>query len=150
MNEQVLHFFGGKGGSGKTTLSTAFALNISERLGKDKILLASLEPNGGLSDLVKKKLTHSPTRLLTGKGVGGLWGAEIEPKELKEAWNSVYRAALQASAVKGAILDDADMKKLLDASTTNIGELAAIFHLYDLLESKEFDRIVVDGLGAAH
>jgi arsenite-transporting ATPase len=149
-DEQVLHFFGGKGGAGKTTLSTAFAMNLSERLGKDKVLLVSVEPNGGLSDLVKKKLTGKPTRLTTGKGNGGLWAAELEQVVLAEAWNKGYRAALQASAVKGVILDEGDVAKLLLATTSNFGEPAAMFHLLDLLESKEFDRIVVDGLGAAH
>src|SRR2546422_455241 len=114
MNDgQVLHFFGGKGGAGKTTLSTAFALNLSDRLGKDKILLVSIEPNGGLSDLVKKKLTEIPTKLLPGKGNGGLFASELEPRLLAEAWNKGYRAALAASAMKGAILDEADLKKLL-------------------------------------
>ena len=60
---QVLHFFGGKGGAGKTTLSTAFALELSDEQGKDRVLLVSVEPNGGLSDLVKKKLTDKPTKL---------------------------------------------------------------------------------------
>ena len=60
---QLLHFFGGKGGAGKTTLSAAFALNLSEKLGKEKVLLVSIESNGGLSDLFKKKLTHKPARV---------------------------------------------------------------------------------------
>ena len=62
---QVLHFFGGKGGAGKTTLSTAFALELSDEQGKDRVLLVSVEPNGGLSNLVKKKLTDKPTKLQT-------------------------------------------------------------------------------------
>ncbi len=148
--EQVLHFFGGKGGAGKTTLSTAFALELSDSLGKDKILLVSIEPNGGLSDLVKKKLSDKPTKLQAGKGTGGLWAAELDPAALAKAWNEKYRPALKASATKGMILDQGDIEKLLDASASNFGEPAAMFHLLDLLESKEFDRIVVDGLGAAH
>src|SRR5262249_47034962 len=132
-----------------TTLSTAFALELSDSQAKDKILLVSVEPNGGLSDLVKKKLTDKPTKL-AGKGNGGLWAAELDQDALGRAWNEKYRVALKASAVKGAILDEADVAKLLDASTTHFGETAAMFHLLDLLDSKEFDRIVVDGLGAAH
>ncbi len=147
---QVLHFFGGKGGAGKTTLSTAFALELSDELGKDKVLLVSIEPNGGLSDLVKKKLSDKPTKLQNGKGNGGLWGAELDPAALAKVWSEKYRPALKASATKGVILDQGDVEKLLDSSTTNFGEAAAMFHLLDLLESKEFDRIVVDGLAAAH
>jgi len=147
---QVLHFFGGKGGAGKTTLSTAFALELSDRLGKDKVLLVSIEPNGGLSDLVKKKLSDKPAKLQAGKGNGGLFAAELDPAALAKGWNEKYRPALKASATKGVILDQGDVEKLLDSSTTAFGEAAAMFHLLDLLESKEFDRIVVDGLAAAH
>src|SRR5439155_11614361 len=99
---------------------------------------------------VKKKLTDKPTKLQTGKGLGGLWAAELDQVLLGKAWNEKWRPALKASATKGVVLDEGDVQKLLDASTTNMGEPAAMFALLDLLESKEFDRIVVDGLGAAH
>src|SRR5258706_106988 len=132
-DEQVLHFFGGKGGAGKTTLSTAFAINLSDRLGKDRVLLGSIEPNGGLAGLVKKKLSGKPTKLQAGKGVGGLWAVELEQSVLAEEWNKGYRAALQASAVKGVILDEGDVAKLLLAGTSSFGEPAAMFHLLDLL-----------------
>lgn len=147
---QLLHFFGGKGGAGKTTLSAAFALNLSEKLGKEKVLLVSIEPNGGLSDLFKKKLSHKPTKLASGKGSGGLWAAELDPNELVEPFTKAYRTALLASATKGVIINGDDVQKLLDVSTANLGEPASLFHLFELLETKEFDRIVVDGLGAAH
>src|SRR5688572_8945246 len=101
---QVLHFFGGKGGAGKTTLSTAFALELSDLQGKDRVLLVSVEPNGGLSDLVKKKLSDKPTKLQNGKGNGGLWAAELDQVALGKAWNEKYRPALKAAAVKGVIL----------------------------------------------
>jgi hypothetical protein len=74
---QVLHVFGGKGGSGKTTLSAGFALNLSEQFAKDKVLLVSADPAGSLSDLVKKKLGLKPQKLVPGKGDGGLFAAEF-------------------------------------------------------------------------
>src|SRR4051812_27467870 len=116
---QLLHFFGGKGGSGKTTLSAAFALNLSEKLGKDKILLASIEPNGGLSDLFKKKLAHKPAKIANGKGNGGLWAAELEQKEVVEAFTRPFKTALAASATKGVIIGQDDVVKLLDVATAN-------------------------------
>ena len=112
---QLLHFFGGKGGAGKTTLSAAFAFNLGEKQGKDKVLLVSLEPNGGLSDLFKKKLGHKPTKLQNGKGAGGVWACELDPKEVVEPFTRAYRTALLASTTKGVIVNDEDVKKLLDA-----------------------------------
>src|SRR6185295_16538001 len=103
-DSQVLHFFGGKGGAGKTTLSTAFALNLSEKFGKDKLLLASFEPSGGLSDLLKKRLGAKPTKIATGKGVGGVFAAEIDQVALAAPLEKLYRGALKAMATKGALL----------------------------------------------
>lgn len=147
---QVLHFFGGKGGAGKTTLSTAYAIGLSEKLGKEKVLLVSLEPNGGLSDLLKKKLGHKPTKIATGKGNGGLFAAEIDPAVVHETFVKAYKPALLSAATKGLILDEGDVAKLLEAGTVSMGEAGVMFYLADLIESKEFDRIVVDGLGASH
>ncbi|MGV3625918.1 MAG: ArsA-related P-loop ATPase, partial [Archangium sp.] len=71
----MIHFFAGKGGAGKSTLATAFALNLLEANGKEKILLLSLENPGGMADLLKKKLGTRPTKLLPGKGNCGLFAA---------------------------------------------------------------------------
>lgn len=147
---QVLHFFGGKGGAGKTTLSAAFALTLAEKLGKDKILLATFEPSSGFSDLFKKKPGPKPQKIVPGKGNGGLFIAELEQKPYAEAFVKAYRAALTAAVTKGALLSEEDIQKVLLASTTQMGEVATLFALMDMLNTKEFDRIVIDGLGTAH
>ncbi len=51
-------FFLGKGGVGKTTLSSAFALSLS-RAGK-KVLIASLDPAHNLGDILGTKLSGEP------------------------------------------------------------------------------------------
>jgi GTPase SAR1 family protein len=73
---QILHFFGGKGGSGKTTLALAFAQNLSDKLQKEKILLVSLDASHALSDVLKKKLGPKPSKLQAGKGQGGVRARE--------------------------------------------------------------------------
>ncbi|MBX7097778.1 MAG: TRC40/GET3/ArsA family transport-energizing ATPase [Myxococcaceae bacterium] len=147
---KVLHLFGGKGGAGKTTLSTAFALNLLETNGKEKILLTSFDSNGGLSDLLKKKLSGKPTKLLPGKGTGGLFASELEHAALAEPLAAKVKAAFTEKVLKSQLLADDDVKKLLEAYASNLGEVAALFHLVELIETKQFDRVVVDGLGASH
>ncbi len=147
---QALHYFGGKGGSGKTTLSTAFALNLLDDDPKRKVLLVSLEPGGGLADLLKKKLAAKPAKLLPGKGEGGLFAAELDLKQLGEALNKSLKPALLASVTKGVLLAEEDTKKLLEASIANLGEVAAVIHLDELITKLEFDHVVIDGLAASH
>jgi arsenite-transporting ATPase len=146
---QILHLFGGKGGSGKTTLSLAFAQNLSEKLPKDKVLLVSLDTGKSLSDVLKKKLSGKPTRLSAGKGAGGLSAAELEPQQAQPFLDEL-KGALQKTAQKGALLSEEDLQTLFAQHAPGLEELAALLHLLDQLEDKSFDRVVVDLSPTSH
>jgi arsenite-transporting ATPase len=146
----VLHFFAGKGGAGKTTLALAHALNLLDDAGKEKILLLSLEPDGALGDLVKKKLSVKAAKLLPGKGNGGLFAEEIDPVAVAAAFNAKYKPMLMDAAVKGVVASEDDVKKLLEATLSNAYETGLLFWLFELIESKEYERIVIDGLSVTH
>src|SRR5262245_28427238 len=100
MNGALLHFFAGKGGAGKTTLATAYALTLAEQQPKDKVLLACFEPVGSLTDLLKKKVLGKPTKIVPGKGNGGLFAVELDPKAALEAFVQRYQPALAKSVQK--------------------------------------------------
>ncbi|MDX2008965.1 MAG: TRC40/GET3/ArsA family transport-energizing ATPase [Myxococcaceae bacterium] len=146
----VLHFFAGKGGAGKTTLSTAHAITALEDDAKARVLLVALEADSGVADLLKKKLSSRPTKLQAGKGPGALSAVELDLEALAEAFNKKWKPALLGSTQKGAVLADDDLKKLLETSTTRMGEVAALFHLIELAESGEWDAVVVDGFSTSH
>lgn len=147
---RVLHFFGGKGGVGKSTVAASFALNLADESPKEKILLLSLDPARTLSDLVKKKLPAKPTKLVAGKGEGGLYAAELEPAALLKPFAAKYVPALEKAAAKGAVLTDEDLGKLFAQSVPGLEELVSLFQVLEFLEAKEFDRIVVDTSPTAH
>ncbi|HZI10511.1 MAG TPA: ArsA family ATPase [Myxococcus sp.] len=149
---RVLHFFGGKGGGGKTTLAAAYALRVSEAAPKERVLVVSLDKVGSLSDLVKKKLTAKPTKLVPGKGEGGVYALELEPAALMKPFLAEYLPALQKAAGKGTHISDEDMGKLYQQAVPGLEELVGLFHVVDLLEGpgKEFDRIIVDMAPTSH
>ncbi|MBL8909600.1 MAG: TRC40/GET3/ArsA family transport-energizing ATPase [Archangium sp.] len=147
----VIHFFAGKGGAGKSTLATAFALNLLESNGKEKILLLSLETPGGLADLIKKKLSNKPTKLLPGKGSdSGLFAAEVDFETLGAEFVKFAKPQLLAAAVKGQVLAEDDLKKVLEASLANSGEVGFLFNLLELAEAKEYEHVVIDGWSTTH
>ncbi|RKH68355.1 ArsA family ATPase [Corallococcus aberystwythensis] len=147
---RVLHFFGGKGGVGKTTLAAAYAVRLSEEVPKHRVLVVSLDSVQSLSDLVKKKLPAKPTKLQAGKGEGGLFGAELNPSALLKPFLAEYLPALAKAAVKGTHLSDEEMGKLYQQAVPGLEELVALFHVVDLLESGEYDRVVVDTAPTSH
>src|SRR5215510_15665932 len=97
MDSRILHFFGGKGGAGKTTLASAFALHGSERLPDEKILLISLDSARTLGDVLRRKLTEKPSKI-AGKGSGGLFAAEAGRSSTLEPFLAKNKAALDQAA----------------------------------------------------
>ncbi|QRN93297.1 TRC40/GET3/ArsA family transport-energizing ATPase [Archangium violaceum] len=168
---RVLHFFGGKGGVGKTTLAAAYALRLADDAPKEKVLLVSLDPVGSLSDLLNKKLSAKPTKVeaeggeapkepkpepkgkakaAKGKGEGGLWAMELEPAALLKPFLAKYQPALQKAAVKGTHLTEEDLGKLYSQATPGLEELLGLLHVVELAESGEFDRVVLDTAPTSH
>ena len=70
-----LLLFGGKGGVGKTTTSTATAVGLADS--GLKVLLVSSDPAHSTSDSLGVQLGSVPTPV---EGVDGLWGLELDPE----------------------------------------------------------------------
>ncbi|XXF75026.1 ArsA family ATPase [Myxococcaceae bacterium GXIMD 01537] len=147
---RVLHFFGGKGGVGKTTLAAAYARRLADDAPKEKVLVVSLDPVRSLSDLLKKKLAAKPTRLTTGKGEGGLYALELNPPALMKPFLTEYLPALRKAAVKGTHLTEEDLGKLYQQAVPGLEELVGLLSVMDVLEAGEFDRVVVDSAPTSH
>ncbi len=141
----VLHFFAGKGGSGKTTLAAAYALNLLEDNGKARVLLLSLETNSGLADLLKKKLGPKPAKLVAGKSSGAVQVAEFDVPAMALELAQALKPALLGTVSKGVLVAEDEVKKLVEASLANPADMAVLFRLLELVESKEWDHVVVDG-----
>lgn len=147
---QILHLFGGKGGAGKTTLALAFAMNLADERPKEKILLVSQDASAALSDLLKKSLSGKPTKLAAGKGNGGLFAAEFDPRLVSEGFLKKFKPALVAAAQKGVVLTQDELGKILETTAAGLDELLGLLAIAEQLEAGEYDRVVLDMSPAAH
>ena len=149
-NGPLLHLFVGKGGVGKTTLATAYAMRLQEDAPKESVLLLTTTASLALTDLLKKKVTAKPTKLIAGKGEAGLFVAEMDPEAAFKGFVAKYKPALAAAAQKGNVMSAEDLGKILVQSLPGLEELAGLFQVMDLVEDKSFDRVVLDTAPTSH
>ncbi len=145
------HIFFGQGGSGKTTLAAARALELQNRAPSERILICTSEKGGGaLADTFKKAIGSKPTKLAPSKSKeGGLWGLSIEADQL-EAAIAIVRTGFEEIAAKGRTLSEDEVRRLLQIPFLGPEESGLLLALGDLLQSGAWDRIVLDGPSSSH
>jgi len=137
-------FFTGKGGVGKTSLSSSLAINLAES-GK-KVLLVSTDPASNLQDIFNTTIGNKPQAV---KDVLNLYILNLDPEkaaaEYKESVLSMYRGLLPESAIKS-------MDEQLSGSCTV--EIAAFNEFASLLTDEkmqtEFEHIIFDTAPTGH
>lgn len=137
-------FFGGKGGVGKTSCSTAFALSKA-RSGL-KTLLVSTDPAHSISDLFHCQIGDKMTQL-----EANLFGVEINPEKESNAYITKIRKNLH-SVMSPIIMEE--INKQLDAASVSPGshESALFDKMIELIidTSKNFDYIIFDTAPTGH
>ncbi|MEO8387833.1 MAG: arsenical pump-driving ATPase [Polaromonas sp.] len=143
LNQPTRHlFFTGKGGVGKTSLSTATALALADA-GK-KVLLVSTDAASNLDEMLGIELRNIPTAV---PGAPGLSVLNIDPDTAAES----YRQRVLAQMDKGA--SEAELstvrEQLSGACTT---EIASFDEFASLLagDAEHFDHIVFDTAPTGH
>ena len=149
MNARYL-FFGGKGGVGKTTAASAtalFLLHQSKR--NDSILLFSTDPAHSLSDSLETKIGN---RLVEVKQLRGarLFAYEMDASLALERFRAAHGEVLAEIAERGTLLDEEDIKQLLNLSLPGLDEVMSLFELSEVDRAGNYTRIVVDTAPSGH
>ena len=137
-------FFGGKGGTGKTTCAAAYALGLARQ--GCKTLLVSTDPAHSLSDIVGAALSNEVRPIRE-----NLWGIEIDAAE--EAKRYIGEIQDKMLAIVSPVIVD-EIKRQMEIAYTSPGaEEAAIFdkfvELMDELGSP-YETIVFDTAPTGH
>jgi arsenite-transporting ATPase len=135
-------FFTGKGGVGKTSISTATAIRLADA-GK-RVLLVSTDAASNLDEMLGVPLSNQPVPV---PGVAGLALANIDPEVAAES----YRARVLAQMDPGASdRDRATVREQLSGACTT--EIASFDEFSNLLAggAERFDHIVFDTAPSGH
>jgi arsenite-transporting ATPase len=132
-------FVGGKGGVGKTTISSSLAIQLSQS--REKVLIISTDPAHNLSDSFNQKLSSNPTQI---NGLPNLFGAEIETKSSNDDVN--------VNNILGFEVDDKTKSVLNDLTTSipGIDEAMSLGYIMKIVKEMKFDCVVFDTAPTGH
>ena len=157
-----LLLFGGKGGVGKTTTSSATAVWLADS--GLKVLLVSSDPAHSTSDSLDVELGPVPTEV---EGVPGLYGLEMDPEaklsnllpKVGEAMNNMSSSGMGGLGGLGMMLDPTakdeleDVKsdiKTADMILPGLDEALAFDELLKHMENPTWDVVVFDTAPTGH
>lgn len=143
LNQPTRHlFFTGKGGVGKTSLSTATALALADA-GK-RVLLVSTDAASNLDEMLGVELRNTPTAV---PGAPGLWVLNIDPDNAAESYRQRVLAQMGAAATEA---ECATVREQLSGACTT--EIASFDEFASLLseDAEHFDHIVFDTAPTGH
>jgi arsenite-transporting ATPase len=140
-----LVFFAGKGGVGKTTCASAFALAALRRdKTAGRVLLVSTDPAHSLGDALGVRLSSAPRTV-----VRTLDAMELNAPRAFQRWLTEHRRPLGDVIEHGTWLDRDDVDALLDLSIPGIDELVGMLEIGRFAASL-YDLIVVDTAPTGH
>jgi arsenite/tail-anchored protein-transporting ATPase len=143
-------FFGGKGGVGKTTAASAtalFLLHNSKR--SDSILLFSTDPAHSLSDSLDTKIGNRLVEVKRFRGAR-LVAYEMDASLALERFRAAHGEVLAEIAGRGTLLDEEDIKQLLNLSLPGLDEVMSLFELSEVDREGKYSHIVVDTAPSGH
>ena len=141
-----LSFFIGKGGVGKTTVSSAYAAYRARQ--RRKVLLLSTDPAHSLGDVFQLKLGSEPKSFAVGGGRLYLW--QIDAQRRFQQFLDKYRSSIFALLESGTIFTRKEIEPLLSTALPGMAEVSALLAVADLLDTRRYDELVVDTAPLGH
>jgi arsenite-transporting ATPase len=142
--DQQVVFFGGKGGVGKTTCSSAFALAASRQ--DKRVLLVSTDPAHSTSDIFEMPIGSSERELLP-----GLSALEIDGEAEAARYVSDVKQDIQRMFSPG-VIKQAHRQIEMAAASPGVVEVALLDRVIDLVvnRGRQYDLIVFDTAPTGH
>jgi arsenite-transporting ATPase len=142
-----LTFFIGKGGVGKTTLASSYAVRRARKHPRECVLLVSTDPAHSLADIFQLRLGKVPKRI---DAKAQLFAWQIDAEGEFRKFLDDKRESLLELVESGTLFTRAEIEPLLDTTLPGMSELGALLILKDLVRSDEWGEIVVDTAPVGH
>ncbi len=158
---------GGKGGVGKTTVSSAIALYLARKHAENKrIFVISTDPAHSLGDSLGMSIGDTLTHVDWQSGFSdgpleknadgsdtkpfNLFAQELNAGRLLAAFKEKHRHVLTTLADRGTYFDQADIADFFDLSLPGMDEVMAIMEVASILKSDACDLLILDTAPTGH
>lgn len=158
---------GGKGGVGKTTVSSAIALHLARKhAGNKRIFVISTDPAHSLGDSLGMSIGDilTPVDWQSGLSDGpleknadgsavkpfNLFALELNAGRLLAAFKEKHRHVLTTLADRGTYFDQADIADFFDLSLPGMDEVMAIMEVASILKTDACDLLILDTAPTGH
>ena len=131
-------FFGGKGGVGKTTVSSAYAYKCATA--GLETLVVSTDPAHSTSDVFDQQFSDEPSPV---EGVDDLDAMEIDPDDEVERHLMEIKRAM-GDQVSPAMVNEIDRQIEMAHQTPGAYEAALFDRFVSVMRDNEYDRVVFD------
>jgi arsenite-transporting ATPase len=138
----------GKGGVGKTTVSSAFAVHHALKHPRDQVLLISTDPAHSLSDIFEQELGYEPVVVKLARARLHAWQVDAESRFRK--FIAAESEQILSILESGSIFTREDIAPLLETTLPGMAEMSALLAVHDALRSEEYEQIVVDTAPFGH
>ncbi|EME27403.1 arsenite-translocating ATPase, ArsA family [Galdieria sulphuraria] len=140
-------FVGGKGGVGKTSISSSLSVLMSK---ERRVLIVSTDPAHSLGDALETKLSGSPTFIQD-----NLYAMEIDPEQsIQEFRQLLLDLQMEDSNSWGSevvrTLGLGDFMDILDNPPPGTDELVALTKVIELVDLRQFDLVIIDTAPTGH
>ncbi|EFC40503.1 predicted protein [Naegleria gruberi] len=135
-------FVGGKGGVGKTTISSSIAMHLAKV--RKNVLLISTDPAHNLSDAFAQKFSKDPTLV---NGFDNLYCVEIDPSDSKSALSGLFGEEDENSEESGIFKN---LMKNVSSNMPGLDEVESFVHILKQVRNSNFDVVVFDTAPTGH
>ena len=136
-------FVGGKGGVGKTTISSSIAMHLAEH--RKSVLLISTDPAHNLSDAFAQKFSKDPTLV---NGFTNLYCVEIDPSDSKSLLSGLLGDEDGDSSEDAGMMKN--LMKNISGNMPGLDEVESFVHILKQVRNMNFDCVVFDTAPTGH
>ena len=143
-----LVFFVGKGGVGKTTVSSAYAVHVTAGSPQQSLLL-STDPAHSLSDVFQARIGGA-RKLISAGSSRRLSAVEVDSERVFRSFIDEHREDLVDAVERGSLFTAAEISSLLDTALPGISEMGALLAIDEAIQSGKYSTIIVDTAPFGH